>query len=39
MGRMAAYHRELETRGGATQDDLVETVARIVFQTVTGKRA
>jgi AcrR family transcriptional regulator len=39
MGRMAAYHRELETRGGATQDDLIETVARIVFQTVTGKRA
>jgi AcrR family transcriptional regulator len=37
MGRMAAYHRELESRG-LTEDDLVETVARIVFQTVTGKR-
>jgi len=37
MGRMAAYHRELETRG-FTQDDMVETVARIVFQTVTGRR-
>jgi AcrR family transcriptional regulator len=37
MGRMAAYHRQLETRG-FTQDDMVETVARIVFQTVTGKR-
>jgi AcrR family transcriptional regulator len=37
MGRMAAYHRDLETRG-LTQDDLVETVARIVFHTVTGKR-
>jgi AcrR family transcriptional regulator len=38
MGRMAAYHRELETRG-FTQDAMVETVACIVFQTVTGKRA
>jgi AcrR family transcriptional regulator len=37
MGRMAAYHRELESRG-LTQDDLVDTVARIVFQTVTGRR-
>jgi AcrR family transcriptional regulator len=37
MGRMAAYHRELETRG-LTQAELVETVARIVFQTVTGSR-
>ncbi len=37
MGRMAAYHRELEARG-LTEDDLVETVARIVFQTVTGTR-
>jgi AcrR family transcriptional regulator len=35
MGRMAAYHRELESRG-LTEDDLVDTVARIVFQTVTG---
>jgi AcrR family transcriptional regulator len=31
--RMAAYHREL-----GTLDDMVETVARIVFQTVTGRR-
>jgi len=37
MGRMAAYHRELEARG-LSEDDLVETVARIVFQTVTGRR-
>jgi len=37
MGRMAAYHRELETRG-FTEDDLIETVAHVVFQTVTGKR-
>jgi len=36
MGRMAAYHRELETRG-FTEDDLIDTVAHIVFQTVTGK--
>jgi AcrR family transcriptional regulator len=37
IGRMAAYHRDLETRG-FSQDDMVETVARIVFQTVTGRR-
>ena len=37
MGRMAAYHRDLETRG-FTRDDMVETVARIVYQTVTGRR-
>lgn len=37
MGRMAAYHTDLETRG-FTRDDMVETVARIVFQTVTGRR-
>jgi len=37
MGRVAAYHRELESRG-FSEGDLVETVARIVFQTVTGKR-
>jgi AcrR family transcriptional regulator len=37
IGRMAAYHDEFETRGvsrGAT----VETVARILCQTVTGRR-
>ena len=37
MGRMAAYHSDLETRG-FTRDDMVETVARIVYQTVTGRR-
>jgi AcrR family transcriptional regulator len=37
IGRMAAYHRELETRG-FTKDDMIETVANIVFQTVTGRR-
>ena len=38
MGRMAAYHRTLEPMGRFTSDDMVETVARIVFQTVTGRR-
>jgi AcrR family transcriptional regulator len=37
MGRMAAYHRDLEARG-FTHDDMIETVSRIVFQTVTGRR-
>ena len=37
MGRMAAYHQDLETRG-FTREDMVETVARIVYQTVTGRR-
>jgi AcrR family transcriptional regulator len=37
MGRMAAYHQDLETRG-FTRDDMVETVARIVHHTVTGRR-
>jgi len=37
MGRMAAYHRDLESRG-FTSDDMVETVSRIVYQTVTGRR-
>jgi AcrR family transcriptional regulator len=37
MGRMAAYHRDLEAHG-FTYDDMVETVARIVYQTVTGRR-
>jgi hypothetical protein len=35
MGRMAAYHRDLEAHG-FTYDDMVETVARIVYQT--GRR-
>jgi AcrR family transcriptional regulator len=37
MGRMAAYHEDLETRG-FTRDDMVETVSRIVYHTVTGRR-
>ncbi len=37
MGRMAAYHRDLESRG-FTEDDMVETVARIVYQTVMGRK-
>lgn len=36
IGRMAAYHRDLDR--GFSQDDMVETVARIVYQTVTGRR-
>jgi AcrR family transcriptional regulator len=38
MERMAAYHYEIEGRG-VTRIDVVETVARIVYQTVTGRRA
>jgi AcrR family transcriptional regulator len=38
MERMAAYHFDLERRG-LTRDAMVETVARIVHQTVTGRRA
>ena len=38
MERMAAYHFDLEPRG-LTREAMVETVARIVFQTVTGRRA
>lgn len=37
MERMAAYHLDLEPRG-LPRADLVETVARIIHQTVTGKR-
>ena len=37
MERMAAYHLDLEPRGLA-RPQLVETVARIIHQTVTGKR-
>ncbi len=37
MERMAAYHLDLEPRG-TTRDDIVETVARIIHQTVTGRR-
>jgi AcrR family transcriptional regulator len=35
---LAAYHRELGT-SGATREDLVETCARILYQTVTGRTA
>ena len=35
MERMAAFHVDLEPYG-ATRTDVVETTARIVFQTVTG---
>jgi AcrR family transcriptional regulator len=36
MERMAAFHADLEPYG-ASRDDVVETTARIVFQTVTGR--
>jgi AcrR family transcriptional regulator len=39
MGRMAAYHRTLEPMGRFSADDMVDTVAHIVFQTVTGRAA
>jgi len=35
LERLAAYHRELENLG-VSRDDLVETCARILHQTVTG---
>lgn len=38
LERLAAYHRELGT-SGATREDLVETCARILVQTVTGRAA
>jgi AcrR family transcriptional regulator len=38
MERMAAYHVDLEPRGLSRQE-LVETVARVIHQTVTGKRS
>ncbi len=37
MSRMAAYHYELEERG-VSRAAMVETVSRIIFQTVTGRR-
>jgi AcrR family transcriptional regulator len=37
MERMAAYHLDLEPRG-TTREDIVETMARIIHQTVTGRR-
>lgn len=38
MERMAAFHADLEAYG-ASRADVVETTARIVFQTVTGRTA
>jgi AcrR family transcriptional regulator len=37
MERMAAHHLDLEPRG-TTRRDIVETVGRIIHQTVTGRR-
>ena len=36
LERMAAYHQELEA-SGVTRDDLIETCARMLVQTVTGR--
>lgn len=38
MERMAAYHFDIEHRG-VSRDEMVETISRIVHQTVTGRRA
>ena len=38
LERLAACHKELEPLG-VTRDDLVETCARIMYQTVTGRLA
>jgi AcrR family transcriptional regulator len=38
LERLAAYHKELEPLG-VGRDDLVETCARILYQTVTGRLA
>jgi AcrR family transcriptional regulator len=38
LERMAAFHSDLEAYG-ASRADVVETTARIVFQTVTGRTA
>lgn len=38
LERLAAYHRSLEGLG-VTREDLVETSASILYQTVTGRRA
>jgi AcrR family transcriptional regulator len=38
LERLAAYHKEIEFFG-VTRDDLVETCARILFQTITGRGA
>ena len=36
LERLAAYHQELEA-SGVTRDDLIETCARMLVQTVTGR--
>jgi hypothetical protein len=38
LERLAAYHKELEPIG-VTREALVETCARIMYQTVTGRLA
>jgi hypothetical protein len=38
LERMSSYHQSFE-RAGVTRDQLVETCARIVFSTVTGRSA
>lgn len=38
LERLAAYHEEIEFFG-ATRDDLVETCARILLQTISGRSA
>lgn len=38
LERLAAYHKELEPLG-VSRSDLVETCARIIYQTVTGSSA
>jgi hypothetical protein len=37
MGRMATYQHDFEGRG-VSRSEMVETVARILCQTVTGRR-
>ena len=38
LERLAAFHREIQAFG-ATRDDLVETCARILVQSATGRNA
>jgi AcrR family transcriptional regulator len=38
LERMAAFHTDLEPLG-ASRDDVVETTARIIYQTVTGRKS
>jgi hypothetical protein len=38
LERLAAYHKELEPLG-VERSDLIETCARIMYQTVTGRLA